>query len=209
MSASRSSTTPQAGQFDLFGAPPLPALPGGMQYRADFISPEEEAALLDGIVALPLREALYKSYTARRRVVSYGSQYDFERNALQPSEPLPAWLLPLQQRAAAWIGVDPQAFAHALVAEYRPGTPLGWHRDVPDFETIVGVSLAGSARMRFRRYPPAQATKSDAFVLELAARSAYVLQGESRWGWQHSVAPTTGLRYSITFRTPSARRRRA
>jgi alkylated DNA repair dioxygenase AlkB len=83
--------------------------------------------------------------------------------------------------------------------------PLGWHRDVPDFEDVVGISLAGTARMRFRRYPPVQPKKADVLSLELAARSAYLLRAEARWGWQHSVAPTPALRYSITFRTASAR----
>ena len=34
---------------------------------------------------------------------------------------------------------------HASIAEYRTGTELGWHRDVPDFEVVAGVSLAGVA----------------------------------------------------------------
>ena len=58
--------------------------------------------------------------------------------------PLPRFLLPLRERAAAWAGIAPERFANALVAEYRPGTPLGWHRDVPDYEAGVGVSLAGT-----------------------------------------------------------------
>jgi alkylated DNA repair dioxygenase AlkB len=33
-----------------------------------------------------------------------------------------------------------------LIAEYRPGNPLGWHRDVPDFESIVGISLMAPRR---------------------------------------------------------------
>jgi alkylated DNA repair dioxygenase AlkB len=123
-----------------------------------------------------------------------------------PAPPLPAALVPLRARAAAWIGEAPEALANALVAEYRPGVPLGWHRDVPDFETVVGISLAGTARLRFRRYPPLQPKKADVLSLELAPRSAYVLRAEARWGWQHSVAPTPALRYSITFRTRSAGR---
>ena len=53
--------------------------------------------------------------------------------------------------------------------------------------------------MRFRRYPPSPG--GAIHTLQLAPRSAYILRGEARWGWQHSVAPTPGLRYSITFRT--------
>jgi DNA oxidative demethylase len=35
----------------------------------------------------------------------------------------------------------------------------------------------------------------------LAPRSGYVLAGDARRSWQHSIRPTTELRYSITFRT--------
>jgi hypothetical protein len=59
--------------------------------------------------------------------------------------------------------------------------------------------------MRFRRYPPrpgpGRAAARAAFHVDLAPRSIYTLQGEARWGWQHSVSPTKALRYSITFRT--------
>ena len=195
-------------QLALFGdapSPQAPALPPGWDYRLDFIDPGEEAALLAFIATLPLEEARYKGYTARRRVAHFGSAYDYDDNRLLPGPPIPAELEPLRAKAAAWAGEAPEAFANALVAEYRPGVPLGWHRDVPDYETVVGISLAGTARMRFRRYPPVQPKKADVLSLELAPRSAYVLRAEARWGWQHSVAPTPALRYSITFRTRSRR----
>jgi alkylated DNA repair dioxygenase AlkB len=188
-------------QADLFDAAPQAGLPVGLLYRPDFIDDAEEARLLAAIAQLPLQAARYRQYTARRRVASYGAEFDHERNRLQPGPPLPDALLPLRAKAAEWLGLQPEAFAHALVAEYAPGTPLGWHRDVPDFEIVVGISLGGAARMRFRRYPPVQPKKADVLDLELAPRSAYVLRDEARWQWQHSVAPTRTLRYSITFRT--------
>ena len=96
--------------------------------------------------------------------------------------------------------MEETAFTHALVTEYRPGTELGWHRDIGEFGIVAGVSLGGACRMRFRRYPPGKGAK--VFSLELAPRSLYVLRDEIRWRWQHSVARTKELRYSITFRTP-------
>jgi alkylated DNA repair dioxygenase AlkB len=192
----------QAELFDLDQA-----LPNGLVYRAGFIDADEEAALLASIAALPLQAARYKGYSARRRIASYGTRYDFDADELQRGGPLPAALQWLRARLAAWIGVAPEAFVNALVAEYRPGTPLGWHRDVPDFERIVGVSLASAGRMRFRRYPPLTPKKADVLTLELAPRSAYLLQGDARWRWQHSIAATAALRYSITLRTPAQRRR--
>ena len=195
-------------QRGLFADAPSPHdLPTGWDYRPDLIDADEEAALLALIATLPLAEARYKGYTARRRVVHFGAGYDYDEQRLLPAPPLPAGLEPLRKKAAAWIGEPPEALANALVAEYRAGVPLGWHRDVPDYETVVGVSLAGTARMRFRRYPPVAPKKADVVSLELAPRSAYVLRAEARWGWQHSVAPTPALRYSITFRTRAARDR--
>lgn len=181
----------------------LPDIPG-LVYAAGFIDATAEAALIDAIAHLPLAEARYRQFTARRRVASYGTQYDFDDLRLLEGQPLPEALHPLRARAAAWLGVEPEAFSNVLVAEYRPGTPLGWHRDVPDFEAIVGVSLGGIARMRFRRWPPVQPKKADVVNLVLPPRSAYILRGVARWGWQHSVAPTPAQRWSVTFRTPRA-----
>lgn len=175
-------------------------MPEGLLYRDAFLSADEEDHLLAAIRALPLEEAKYKAYTARRRTVSYGSSYDFETNQLSMAPAIAPFLLPLRRRVAELVGVEEQEINHALVTEYRPGTELGWHRDVAQFGIVVGVSLAGSCRMRFRPYPPQKGAK--VFSLELAPRSVYVLRDEIRWRWQHSVARTPALRYSITFRTP-------
>src|SRR5262249_44689377 len=104
-----------------------------------------------------------------------------------------------RERVAEWAAVPAARFTHALIAEYRAGTQLGWHRDVPNFEMVAGVSLCGACRMRFRRYAPGRTGRIWTFQLE--PRSAYLMLGTARWDWQHSVAPTPGLRYSITFRT--------
>src|SRR5688500_10646591 len=118
-----------------------PALPEGLIYRAEFVGHEEERELLEHIRALPLQEAQYQQYTARRRTVNYGFSYDFTHQQKNVAPPIPEFLSPLRARVAQWAGVAPDDFVQALVAEYVPGTPLGWHRDVPDFELIVGVSL--------------------------------------------------------------------
>lgn len=194
-----------ASQPDLFGTP-APALPDGMRFEPALLEPDEEKAILAHVQALPLAPMQYQGFTALRRVVSYGGTYDFSAQRLNEAPPIPAWLDPLRERVGAWAGIDPSTFTQALVAEYRPGTPLGWHRDVPDFEDVVGVSLLGEAVMRFRPSPPREPRRADVLKLVLPPRSAYLLRGASRWEWQHSVAPTRELRYSLTFRTPSGRR---
>jgi alkylated DNA repair dioxygenase AlkB len=189
-----------AQQADLFSEGS--ALPSGLVHQPDFVSAVEEAQLLRDIGTLELREAAYKEYTAKRRVASFGAGYDFDANELTPAPVMAAFLLPLREKVAAWAEVPAEAFGYALVSEYRPGTQLGWHRDVPQFEMVAGISLAGMARMRFRRFPPQRG--APILTLDLAPRSAYILRDEARWGWQHSIAPTPALRYSITFRTRRA-----
>ncbi|MEO8754753.1 MAG: alpha-ketoglutarate-dependent dioxygenase AlkB [Casimicrobiaceae bacterium] len=119
------------------------------------------------------------------------------RQASARSGPNSRWpRLALRARQA---GIAPAAFVHALVSEYRPGTPIGWHRDKPDYGIVVGVSLAGWGRMRFRPFAAPDARHTVA--LDLAPRSAYVMRDAIRWDWQHSMPPTKELRYSITLRT--------
>ena len=177
-------------------------LPDGFRYEREFVSAQEEASLVAAIADLPLEEARYKDYTAKRRTVSYGYEYDFGRNALDTAPGMPDCLLPLREKVAGWLELPAEALVHGLVSEYRAGTPLGWHRDVPDFEVIAGVSLGGPARMRLRPYRPGERNRrQDVIALELEPRSVYSMRGGARWGWQHCIAPTPGLRYSITFRT--------
>jgi alkylated DNA repair dioxygenase AlkB len=179
-----------------------PRLPDGFVYRPAFLSPEEEATLLEVIERLPLEQARYRQFTARRRTLSYGYQYDFAAHSLDAAPAIPDFLLPLRGKVALWTGLPAEDFTHGLVTEYSPGAPLGWHRDVPDFEVVVGVSLRGAARMRLRPYRPGQRQRREEVIaLELQPRSAYQLRAEARWGWQHCIAPTSELRYSITFRT--------
>lgn len=202
-----------SSQGDLFGT--APALPDGLTYRPDFVTRAEEQDLIAVIAKLPLRHMLYRGrsptpgsvpvYEARRRILSFGSSYDYTRNRLQSAPPVPDFLLPLRERVASWLGIVSDELEHALVTEYAPGTPIGWHRDTPDFEIVVGISLAGRCRMRFRPYPHVPHRAHATVELDLAPRSAYVIRGAARWRWQHHIPPTTEHRYSITFRTLSAR----
>jgi alkylated DNA repair dioxygenase AlkB len=177
------------------------SLPSGARYETNFISAEEAQSVLREIRGLPLEEAIYKEYRARRRVAYFGSSYDFGRNERTPADPVPDFIKPLRAKVARWSGVAPEDFRQVLVSEYQPGTPLGWHRDTPDYELIAGISLQGVARMRFRPWPHRVGEKHSTFDLTLQPRSVYCLAGEARWGWQHSVPPVKELRYSITFRT--------
>jgi alkylated DNA repair dioxygenase AlkB len=188
-------------QPDLIG---FDATPPGFVYQPDFLTPQEETELTQRFRSLPFQEAVYRQWQARRRIVSYGGRYDFSRHSLDPAPPIPHFLDFLRKRIAEWAAIDPKAIQHAVIAEYGMGTQLGWHRDVPQFDQVMGVSLAGQARMRLRPYPPAKGARA-AVAIDLARRSAYRFQGPARWEWQHAISPTRELRYSITFRTLRSR----
>lgn len=187
-------------QTDLFADDEIQSIPG-LQYRPDFLSQEEEAQLLAVVRTLPMHPAKYKEYTARRQVLSFGGSYDFDTNTLRPGMALDERLVPLRDRVANWLGVQREQLVQVLVAEYAPGTPLGWHCDVPDFETIAGVSLGSEAVLRFRPYSTEGVPKRQVVQLDVAARSIYRMEGAARWGWQHCVPPVKAQRWSITFRT--------
>jgi alkylated DNA repair dioxygenase AlkB len=136
---------------------------------------------------------------AKRTARHFGLDYDYERRAaVQEAEPIPDWLLPVRERAAELAGVEPEELVEILVQRYPPGSTIGWHRDAPAFDTVIGLSLGGFSRMRFQR---GRGSAREVFEIGLEPRSAYALAGEARWSWQHSIPATKELRYSITFRT--------
>lgn len=93
------------------------------------------------------------------------------------------------------------SFVQALVIRYDPGAGIGWHKDRPVFEHIVGISLCTPATMRFRRRAGPKFERRSA---ELTPRSIYHLNGEMRHDWEHSVAELDQTRWSITFRSLAA-----
>lgn len=181
------------------------ALPNGFLYKPDFLTAEEEAELLGVIEDLPLEHGEgYEGKDAKRRILGFGWGYDFENQRLIPGPPLPAFLRKTQTKIAKWLDIPKKSVAEALITEYPPNTALGWHRDNEKFEMIVGISLAGWCRMRLRPIKHI-GDKNTVMSIELEPRSAYVMRGPVRSDWQHSVAATRTLRYSITFRTLPAR----
>jgi len=172
----------------------------GLAYREDMISEAEERALLDRLRAINLAPFRFHGWLGNRKTQSFGWRYDFDDASFRPTDPLPDWLLPLRGKAAEFAGVDPGEFVHVLLARYEPGAGIGWHRDRSVFDKVVGVSLASPAKLRFRRRTPDGFQRAS---LEVEPRSAYLLTGEVRHDWEHSIAPGEQLRFSITFRTLS------
>jgi alkylated DNA repair dioxygenase AlkB len=173
-------------------------MPQGFQYSPDFLPEAEERRLAAWISTLPLKPFEFQGYLGLRRTVSFGSRYDYARRVVRAAEPLPAQLLDLRGKVAGFAHRDPEDFRQILVIEYPPGAPIGWHKDKPQFEDVLGVSLLAPANFRFRRKTDGNWTRRSVL---LAPRSIYMLSGEVRHQWEHSIPEMTALRYSITFRT--------
>ena len=183
-----------------------PDLPEGFRYRDDFITAAEERALVEAIRMVEFADFEMRGAVARRRVAFYGLSYDSAREA---QGPIPEFLSAVRTRAAEWAGIAASELVMALINEYRPGAPIGWHRDAPQYGIVVGISLLSACRMKLRPYAipqnldthsrrPARKTTHE---ITLLPRSAYVIAGVARHGFEHSIPGVTELRYSITFRT--------
>jgi alkylated DNA repair dioxygenase AlkB len=182
-----------------------PDVPRGFQYASAFVSAEEETSLTDEIARVEFSTFEMRGVVARRRVAFFGRSYD--TGGERQSPPLPHFLLWLRDRLAGWAGVEPRAFAMALINEYPAGAPIGWHRDAPQYDIVAGVSLLSSCRMKFRPYvaPDGRgmqgARRTATHEITLEPRSAYLMTAESRSAYEHHIPAVTAMRYSITFRT--------
>jgi len=187
-----------------------PDLPQGFRYEDAFLTADDETALIARIGEVTFAAFEMRGVVARRRVAFFGQAYD----ATRPSAPMPDFLLPLRQRVGRWAGVDGDALAMALINEYPPGAPIGWHRDAPQYDVVIGVSLGSPCRMRLRPYVPPGAPaapgsgirRTATHELVLEPRSIYLISGPARSAFEHSIPAVDALRYSITFRSLRAGR---
>ena len=172
--------------------------PEGIVYEPELLPADEEERLLRRFETLRFDPIVLHGREAKRTGRHFGLDYDYESRTPMPGEPVPDWLLPARAVAAELAGHAPEELVEILVQNYPPGAGIGWHRDAPAFDTVIGISLGGFSRLRFQR---GKGDAREVFELALEPRSGYVLAGEARWSWQHSIPATKELRYSITFRT--------
>ncbi len=182
---------------DLFDTEP--SIAPGFRYEPDLVSEAGQIALTEEIKSLPLQAFDFHGFKAKRRVVSYGWRYDFSSARLIQIDPIPDWLFPLREAVAKFAGAGAEAFVQVLVSEYAPGAGIGWHKDKAVFEKIVGVSLGAACQLRLRQ--ESGDGKWMRAQQEIMPGSMYLLEGDVRTNWEHSIAPVALLRYSITFRT--------
>jgi alkylated DNA repair dioxygenase AlkB len=181
-----------------------PSIPGFSQ-AAQFITEEEETRLIAQIGEIDLAPFRFQGWLGKRLTATFGWRYDFDDASFGPAEPMPGWLLPLRDRAAAFARLDPEELAQASINRYDAGAGIGWHRDRAVFDRVVGLSLGAQTVLRFRQRIPGGFRRATA---PLAPRSAYLMTGEVRHDWEHSVPEQAATRWSIMFRNLSEKGRR-
>jgi alkylated DNA repair dioxygenase AlkB len=189
-----------AFQSDLFGERLLP----GLRFQNDFLSKDEEENLIWQIDGEDLSPFRFQRWTGKRLTRTFGWRYDYENGSFGKADPIPEFLNPVRERAAEFAGIDPMELEQALLIHYDVGAGIGWHLDRPVFEHVIGISLGSPAPMRFRKKIEKGFARGS---VPLPPRSIYLLSGEARHDWEHSIDRLTAPRWSITFRTLSAKGR--
>lgn len=180
--------------LDLFDTPVLP----GLNTKSDIIDAAEERELIGHIDACDLTPFRFQGWTGKRLTTSFGWSYDFEVGRPIEAPPFPSWLTDIRDRVAVFAELDPAALIQGLLIRYDPGAGIGWHRDRPIYEHVVGLSLGEPAVMRFRQKRGIGFSRAAA---PLEPRGAYHMTGQARWEWEHSIIEMERPRWSVTFRT--------
>lgn len=174
------------------------AIPG-FTLVPDFINETEERQLLANLEEGPWETDW------RRRIQQYGLGYAGEHGRKASwIRDFPDWLNALAKRVEPFFDRFPE---NTVINEYIPPLGIGPHRDYLTFgPTVACVSLGSDIVMDFIH--PERELRVPVFV---PVRSLWVITGEARYQWQHSIATrltdmvhgerkARGRRVSITFR---------
>lgn len=112
--------------LDLFDEPLIP----GLRSVDGFVADDEADALIRRVDALDLTPFRFQGWEGKRLTHSFGLNYDFDRDALAPTAPLPEWLTPVRDRAERVAELPAGALRQALLIRYAEwsGPPWGARR---------------------------------------------------------------------------------
>lgn len=181
--------------------PVEPVLPEGFHYYPGLITEAEEYELCKAIAGIELHNMIFQGYTAKRKVASFGYDWNFTSRKLSKGKDIPAAFLPLIEKVAKHLSIDPGTIGELLLTEYPPGSVINWHRDAPPFDLIAGISLLSDCTFKLRPYDKAKQGRGSVVSIPVHKRSLYIMQGPARSDWEHSIPAMKQVRYSITLRT--------
>lgn len=152
----------------------------GLKLIEDFIPQDFQEELIDKIDEGKWLNEL------KRRVQHFGYKYDYRARMINNSmkvNDLPEWVSPVVDRM-----LDEQILIVApdqmIINEYQPGQGITKHVDcVPCFGgQIVSLSLGSPTVMEFQNL-----VKNEKIIKVLNPGSLLIMEGESRYNWQHGI----------------------
>ena len=152
------------------------------------------------ISLIPLQTFLFQGFEAKRKVASFGYDYSFEKKKISKGKEIPSEFQWLIKKVMEYSG-STKIFAELLITKYPIGSVINWHRDAPPFEIVAGISLLSDCVFRFRPHDKTKQGRKAIISLPVKKRSLYIMKGDSRSQWEHSILPVNDVRYSITLRT--------
>nr|XP_029510239.1 alkylated DNA repair protein alkB homolog 8 isoform X2 [Oncorhynchus nerka] len=164
-------------------------LPPGLVLVEEFVSPEEEALLLDAIDWTSHDEDVtVQKVLKHRRVKHFGYEFRYDNNNVDKDKPLPGGLpqvcVPVLERCVRdrHTEVMPDQLT---VNQYQSGQGIPPHVDTHSaFEDLIlSLSLGAKTVMDFR-HPEGRSV-----AVVLPRRSLLVMKGESRYLWTHGITP--------------------
>ncbi|XP_063300987.1 alkylated DNA repair protein alkB homolog 8 isoform X1 [Pelobates fuscus] len=163
-----------------------PALPPGLVIVDEFVTAEEELAMLEGVDWMS--DIANKKSLKHRRVKHYGYEFRYDNNNVDKDQPLPGGLpgfcTSVVERCLQQ-GLIKHKPDQLTVNQYEPGQGIPPHIDTHSaFEDeIISISLGSEIVMEFK-HP----NDSNVQVM-LPQRSLLVMSGESRYLWTHGITP--------------------
>lgn len=180
----------------------------GLYLIENFLTQTEEKFIVEII-----RNSEWKKSRSGRRCQVYGAFHDRNYTIIPGrSTPFPIWhdfILTALEELSEDIPVVNEYLTNKIfsklssnttseifVNEYCKGDSLYPHFDhrTTYDDSIFGVSLLSSASLTFSR-------GKEKIKVKIPKRSIYIMSGESRFSYRHSVEPVAKYRLSITLRT--------
>ncbi|TYZ67927.1 hypothetical protein PybrP1_012467 [[Pythium] brassicae (nom. inval.)] len=185
----------------------------GVYYVPEWLSEDEEQAILERVYAVPDDNSVWVKLK-HRRLQMWGGDVKAPFRA----EPLPAWLLQIVQALVdAKVFCEAQRPNHALINEYGVGEGILPHEDGPSYFPLVAiVSTGAESTVTFephRRWLESASKNSDGAAgdenalssgrrsFRLARRSLLLFTGDAYTKYLHSIdGVEAGKRVSLTIR---------
>lgn len=171
----------------------------GLWYIENYLTKEELIQIKTALQSNVKLQPLGNAYS--RKVAHYGYYYSYDRSGLREADEIPVDFSKLvdadriNKLVEEFLITKP--FEQLIINEYKPGQQIGYHTDhISQFgPIIICLTVGQSVPIKFK-------FNSDVKILQIAEGSAYIMTGDSRYKWKHSLKNNSREnRYSLTYRT--------